>query len=96
MTFQPQTSLISRLAAVIGGWRSRWEQRQLAELSPHLLRDLGLDPMQVAFEQGRFLWPAESAEPAAPAAAPAGPSRSFEAALRRAGRLPAAIFPCHA
>ena len=55
MTTSP--TLLNTLITTIATWRQRSRARRtLAQLGPHMLRDLGIDPGLVAFEAAQPFW----------------------------------------
>jgi uncharacterized protein YjiS (DUF1127 family) len=55
----PMARLLSPLAFgayLVKLWQSNRERRDLAELDPRLLRDIGIDPMAAAHEVERPFW----------------------------------------
>ena len=54
---RPAEGLLRRISAAVSAWRAREEQRRaLAQLSDHLLRDLGLSDADVWREMQRSSW----------------------------------------
>lgn len=50
-------ALLHKAAALIRVWRRRAREReQLARLSPHLLRDIGITPVEARHEAGKPFW----------------------------------------
>ena len=50
-------ALFASALTQLGAWRSRSaERRQLAALSPHLLKDLGIGPADAAREVSKPFW----------------------------------------
>jgi uncharacterized protein YjiS (DUF1127 family) len=53
----PTTGLLARAVATVAGWRARARsRRRLADLPPHLLRDIGLDREAALAESRRPFW----------------------------------------
>ena len=51
------SAVFGNALAQIGTWRSRSaERRQLAALSPHVLKDLGIDPADATREAAKPFW----------------------------------------
>lgn len=89
------------LQALLERRRGAATRRQLGRLSPRLLSDIGLEPDHYADELRQPLWPRLAREglglaPGGSALAVAQPRGQFDAALRDAAYLPAAIYPCRA
>ncbi|MCK6262450.1 DUF1127 domain-containing protein [Vibrio sp. ZSDE26] len=56
-TSQPSVNLIKAFFSLIKRWSQRSRSRkQLAELSPHMLADIGLNREQANFESNRRFW----------------------------------------
>jgi len=53
----PAQGLWRNLAALIATWQSRAKQRrELQEMEPRILRDLGLSKAEAAFESAKPFW----------------------------------------
>lgn len=51
------TGLLSGVLGVLATWHERWQQRrQLAQLDPRLLRDIGLDGYEATREIRKPFW----------------------------------------